>query len=799
MSDQNQADGATQVESATGSDHLLSVDSASIESALASLMTSELIMTDSVSTDSVDSPVESTEPEATQPAEPESAAAPVLDTTAILCTDPVATSPAEVVPAEEASLIAPPAEDSPQADAAQPADDEQPPVESKKKRKKRLAAEAAEAELAVKLAALAGGATDASDSSDANSDKNTATGFAALKLCDRVHQAVEQSGYDTPTDIQSEVIPHIMAGRDVLAQSQTGTGKTAAFALPLLSRLSLTKRAPQVLVLAPTRELAMQVADSFATYSEHMSGVRVAAVYGGQDYEIQFRQLKRGVHVVVGTPGRVIDHIKRGTLDLSELDCLVLDEADEMLNMGFLEDVQFVLDQTPERRQVALFSATLPAPIRAIADRYLNDPAKVTVKTKTVSAESIRQRAVFVAPRDKLDVLTRFLEAEKTDGVIVFTKTKDSTVQVAEQLCRQGISAVALNGDMPQKVRERTIEQLKDGRLDVLVATDVAARGLDVRRISHVFNYDLPHDSESYIHRIGRTGRAGRTGEAIIFLTNAQRNKVRLIERATKGTLEVVQAPSSEQINALRVEQFKQQITAVSAEQDLTMFKQLLVDYSIETGKSMEMIAAALAQISLQGRDFLMKERPKRAKTHEAPGREDRAFDGRSDDDRGPRRPRYEIRPVEEGMLRYRIEVGRRDGVKPGNIVGAVANEGGIDSEFIGPITINDGYSTIDLPQGMPTTIFETLQKTRVCGKVMRISVAKDEPSDQDGGYKGSRPSGGYAKRGGPNVRSGKPGGKPGGKFKGGFKGGFASGKSAGKSGGKPFKGKKNSKRSGSR
>ncbi|MEZ6091300.1 MAG: DEAD/DEAH box helicase [Pirellulaceae bacterium] len=341
--------------------------------------------------------------------------------------------------------------------------------------------------------------------------------FKDLQLSPEVQRAIEQTGYDKPTAIQAKIIPYMLQQRDLLAQSQTGTGKTAAFALPILSQINLRAPTPEVLVLTPTRELAIQVAKSFSTYGNHIPGFAVCAIYGGQDYEVQFRQLRRGVQVVVGTPGRVIDHINRGTLDLDGIRCLVLDEADEMLNMGFLEDVEYVLERAPAERQIALFSATLPAPIRAIAERYLNDPAKVTIKKKTMTAESIRQRALFVPQRDKIEALTRILEVEKTDGVIVFTKTRESTITVAEELTRAGLAASPINGDMPQKVRERTIEQLKSGQLDILVATDVAARGLDVQRISHVFNFDLPHDSESYVHRIGRTGRAGEAARRSFF------------------------------------------------------------------------------------------------------------------------------------------------------------------------------------------------------------------------------------------------------------------------------------------
>ena len=543
--------------------------------------------------------------------------------------------------------------------------------------------------------------------------------FLDLPLPGDVLEAVQRSGYQKPTEIQAQIIPHMLEGRDVLAQSQTGTGKTAAFALPILSRLNTKRRSPQVLVLAPTRELAIQVATSFETYGQCLKGLSVSTIYGGQDYTAQFRQLKRGVQVVVGTPGRVIDHIKRGTLDLSDIECLVLDEADEMLNMGFLEDVQFVLSRAPENRQIALFSATMPRPIRDIAQQYLNDPAKITVKAKTMTAESIRQRAIFLHPRDKVDVLTRFLEVEDTDGVIIFAKTKDATVELAEQLQRRSFSAVALNGDMPQKVRERTIEQLKSGRLDIVVATDVAARGLDVTRVSHVFNFDMPQDSESYVHRIGRTGRAGRKGEAIIFLTNSQRGRLRGIEYSTKQDIEVVQAPTADEVNAQRVKAFTQRIADTADKLDLTLFQELIGKYAEETETPMILIAAALAQIAQGDRPFFVKDRPKR------PPRESHVSK-----DRKPKAERRPSGPPEAGMTRYRIEVGWRDGVKPGNIVGAVANEGGISGREIGAIRIQDAHSTIDLPDGMSAETLETLRRTRVVGKPLQLRLASDADSE---------------------------------------------------------------------
>lgn len=557
--------------------------------------------------------------------------------------------------------------------------------------------------------------------------------FVDLALRAEVQEAILKTGYEKPTEIQAQIIPHMLEGRDVLAQSQTGTGKTAAFALPILSRIKIGQKKPQVLVLAPTRELAIQVSRSFSTYASCLSRFSVLAIYGGSDYTTQFRQLERGVEVVVGTPGRVIDHLKRGTLDLSELKCLVLDEADEMLNMGFLDDVQFVLEQTPEKRQVALFSATLPPQIRTIAHKYLNDPALITIQKKTMTADSIRQRALFVHPREKIDTLKRLLEVEDTDGVIVFSNTKDMTVTITEQLNREGLKAVALNGDMPQKTRERTIEQLKAGHLDILVATDVAARGLDVTRVSHVFNFDVPQDNESYVHRIGRTGRAGRAGEAIIFLTNSQRGKLRYIERVTRQTIEIVQPPTADDINAMRIKRFTQRITETAAGEDLKFFEEMITKFAEESDTPMVTIAAALAQIGQNGRPFLAKDRPRR-KEFDRNDRRDQnqrgKFQQRAGGGEGPARGRSSNRqlgPPESGKDRYRIEVGWNDGVKVGNIVGAIANEGGIGGEYIGPIKIHDSYATVDLPEGMPREIYNTLQRTRVAGKPMGITLANDD------------------------------------------------------------------------
>ena len=599
--------------------------------------------------------------------------------------------------------------------------------------------------------------------------------FADLSLRKEVLQAVLQSGYEKPTAIQAEIIPHMLAGRDVLAQSQTGTGKTAAFALPILSRIKIGQKKPQVLVLAPTRELAIQVSKSFSTYASCISRFSVLAIYGGSDYTTQFRQLERGVEVVVGTPGRVIDHIKRGTLDLSELKCLVLDEADEMLNMGFLDDVKYVLEQSPDGRQIALFSATLPPPIRTIAQQYLNDPARITIQTKTMTADSIRQRALILQPREKIDVLKRLLDVEETDGVIIFSNTKDMTVTIAEQLNKEGLKAIALNGDMPQKTRERTIEQLKAGHLDILVATDVAARGLDVTRVSHVINYDVPQDNESYVHRIGRTGRAGRTGEAFIFLTNAQRGKLRFIERMTKQTIEIVQPPTADDINAIRIKQFTKKIAeaAATAGTELKFFEEMITKYSEESETPMATIAASLALIGQNGRPFLAKDRAPRKDfggNDRRDSRDERGQDTRGKFERrsggGENAPRgrsdnRQLGPPDAGKNRYRIEVGWNDGVKVGNIVGAIANEGNIGGEYIGPIKIHDSYATVDLPEGMPIEIFNTLKRTRVAGKPMEITLANDDMGVSTDSAPSSRPRNSSDFRGkGPKHSKGPARGK---------------------------------------
>ncbi|MCW9012965.1 MAG: DEAD/DEAH box helicase [Gammaproteobacteria bacterium] len=564
---------------------------------------------------------------------------------------------------------------------------------------------------------------------------DTVTAFNQLALNKLLLKALDDVGYETPSPIQAETIPLLLEGRDVLGQAQTGTGKTAAFALPLISNLDLKQKNPQVLVLAPTRELAIQVSEAFQKYAKHMKGFHVLPVYGGQDYRGQIRALERGVHVVVGTPGRVMDHMRRGTLKLGSLRALVLDEADEMLRMGFIDDVEWILEKTPADRQIALFSATMPQQIRRIATEYLNDPAQVTIKNKTTTVDTIRQRFWPVSGVHKLDALTRILEAEDFDAMIIFVRTKNATVELAEKLEARGYAAAAINGDIQQNLRERTIDNLKKGRLDILIATDVAARGLDVQRISHVVNYDVPHDTESYVHRIGRTGRAGRKGDAILFVAPRERRMLSAIEKATRKEIEMMELPSTELINDQRVVKFKQRITDTLANEELGMFSQMIEQYQQEHNVPALEIAAALAQLIQGDTPFLLQNKPQRqadrnwkddrsAASNKRPRRERDRSRGERESSPGKERGRSSrdnAAPAKD-MARYRIEVGHVHEVKPGNIVGAIANEAGLDSKNIGHIDIHDDYSLVDLPDGMPKEIFNELKKVWVSGQQLKIS-----------------------------------------------------------------------------
>jgi len=556
--------------------------------------------------------------------------------------------------------------------------------------------------------------------------------FSDLNLGAPLLKALNEVGYESPSPIQAATIPLLLDNHDVLGQAQTGTGKTAAFALPVLARIDIKQTTPQALVLAPTRELAIQVAEAFQTYAKHIPGFHVLPIYGGQSYGPQLSALRRGVHIVVGTPGRVIDHLDKGSLDLSKLKTLVLDEADEMLRMGFIDDVERILQETPESRQTALFSATMPSAIRRIANTYLRNPKEVTVAAKTGTNENIRQRYWLVSGMHKLDALTRILEAENFDGMIIFSRTKLGTEELAQKLQARGFSAAAINGDIQQAQRERTVQMLKDGKIDILVATDVAARGLDVERISHVVNYDVPHDPESYTHRIGRTGRAGRSGEAILFITPREKGLLKMIERATRQPIGQLELPTIQAVNDVRIAKFKQQITDTLAEGGLEQFQSLIEDFEQEHNVPAVEIAAALAKLARGDVPLLLdkkqqtqwEERPARAASFDRPERGDR-FERGERPDRSERFPKKEriVRDSEPGMRTYRIEVGYQHGVKPGNIVGAIANEGGIDSKNIGRIEIYDDYTVLDMPDSLSREALEMMAGIRVAGQPLRISV----------------------------------------------------------------------------
>jgi ATP-dependent RNA helicase DeaD len=563
--------------------------------------------------------------------------------------------------------------------------------------------------------------------------------FRDLALSEPVLQALTDVGYESPSPIQAATIPVLLSGADMLGQAQTGTGKTAAFALPALTRIDLSKHEPQVLVLVPTRELALQVSEAFLKYAAHLRGFHVLPIYGGQSYQPQLNALRRGVHVVVGTPGRVIDHMNRGTLKLTGLTLLVLDEADEMLRMGFIDAVESILEQTPPQRQVALFSATIPTPIRRIAAKHLRSPVEVTIKSKTSTATNIRQRYWLVSGMHKLDALTRILEAEPFDGMLVFTRTKQATAELAEKLEARGFAAAPLNGDIPQPLRERTVARLKAGQIDIVVATDVAARGLDVERIGHVVNYDVPYDTESYVHRIGRTGRAGRKGEAILFIAPRERNMLRAIERATRQVIEPMNLPTADAVNALRIAKFKGRVAETIAKGEATVLRPVVEQLEAETGLPLIDIAAALASMSQGSTPLLLtgkSERPapppdaSRAAAQEPevvrPRAPDAVTHAAPERVEGSRKPR--TKSAGALMETFRIEAGSVHGIKPGNIVGAIANEAGIEGVHIGRVDIREDHSFVDLPEGMPNQIFKDLQTVRIAGRELRISRCSEKP-----------------------------------------------------------------------
>ena len=598
------------------------------------------------------------------------------------------------------------------------------------------------------------------------------TTFADLGLKAPILEALNDLGYEKPSPIQAECIPHLLSGRDVLGMAQTGSGKTAAFSLPLLNNIDPDLRAPQILVLAPTRELAVQVAEAMTEFSKHMRGVNVVALYGGQRYDVQLRALRQGPQIVVGTPGRLLDHLKRGTLDLSKLSGLVLDEADEMLRMGFIEDVETIMAQIPEGHQTALFSATMPEAIRRITRRFMKEPQEVRIQSSVTTRPDISQSYWSVYGMRKNEALVRFLEAEDFDAAIIFVRTKNATLEVAEALERSGYNSAALNGDMNQALREQTLERLKDGRLDILIATDVAARGLDVERISLVVNYDIPMDSESYVHRIGRTGRAGRAGRALLFVENRERRLLRNIERTMKLTIPEAELPNAELLGKRRLEKFAAKVQQQLESSDLDQYRALLSQIQpVAEGEELDMetLAAALLKMAQGERSLIVPPdapmRPKR----EFRDRDDR-FERRGDrNDRGPRgdrperggedRPRRERRDAGEMEL-YRIEVGRDDGVEVRHIVGAIANEGDISSRYIGNIKLFGSHSTIELPKGMPGEVLQHFTRTRILNKPMNMQLLGDaQPRPDRGGERrgGGRSFGGERREGGRSEGRGEP------------------------------------------
>ena len=643
--------------------------------------------------------------------------------------DPFASAPASEETEDEEELVS-------VADLGDDEDDSDPADEELQATQQ---PEVAEVEVSKPVAAIEADAeTDIEDDADfAAADADVENPFAAMQLSPEVLEAIGKAGYETPSPIQLQTVPHLMDGRDLIGQAETGSGKTAAFAWPLLSRLDLKQKAPQVIVLAPTRELAVQVTTAFKKYASCTPGFRTTTIYGGQSYETQFRALDRGAHVVVGTPGRVMDHLKRGTLDLSQLKAFVLDEADEMLRMGFIDDIETILEATPRTQQSIFFSATMPRQIQRIAERYLTDPVHIKIESKTATAESITQTCVFVSGREKLQRLVRLLETEEVDGVLVFVKTRQSTMVVAEHLIQRGVIASALNGDIAQQQRERTVGQLMSGKINVVVATDVAARGLDVQRISHVINYDFPHDTEAYVHRIGRTGRAGREGNAILFVEPKEKGKLSRLQRATNQRIDTFKEKSLKEINALRIDKFKAKITEALESDKIEFFQTMITEMQAETELPIEQLAAALGVLAQGEKPLILEALQARQSNWKKDGAK------RARGDHGP-------------MQTYRVEVGRKHNVGPGNIVGAVTNEADLSNADIGRIKIYDNYSTIDLPASLPIDILNHLAGVFVSGRALEISKS-DQPSHgsgrSSGGGRGRYQSGG---RGGRGERGGR-------------------------------------------
>jgi ATP-dependent RNA helicase DeaD len=585
------------------------------------------------------------------------------------------------------------------------------------------------------------------------SEHESSVNFKIFGLSEALIKVLDEVGYETPSAIQEQCIPHLLNGHDVIGQAQTGTGKTAAFSLPLIDRIDINTNQVQLLVLTPTRELAIQVSEAIQTYARHLKGLHVLPIYGGQSYDIQLRPLKRGVHVVVGTPGRVMDHIKKGTLKLGSLKALVLDEADEMLRMGFIDDVKWVMEKLPKERQIALFSATMPDVIRRVAEKFLNDPKIVKIKTKTATAQTISQRYWLVSGVNKLDALTRILEVETFDALLIFVRTKTATVDLAEKLSARGFSAEAINGDIVQNQRERTIQQLKKGKIDILIATDVAARGLDVERISHVVNYDIPQDPESYVHRIGRTGRAGREGKAILFVAPRERRMLQTIERITRQPITPMQLPSAKIINEQRVTNFKQRISDTLNNQELGIFEELILSFQKEHEVDAFKIASALALMAQGTEPLLLSEKELSQGSFKEGSKAKISISVHAD----PLKNNPSIK-----MRRYRLAVGHKDNIKPGNVLGAIANEAEISSEFIGAIQIFQDFTTIDLPDEMTKETLAILKKTRVFDKKLNIEELSEKNNTTSPHQKSDDFKRNSSRRGGERKFERKPRGKGG-------------------------------------
>ncbi|MFQ3203735.1 MAG: ATP-dependent RNA helicase DeaD [Pseudoalteromonas tetraodonis] len=572
--------------------------------------------------------------------------------------------------------------------------------------------------------------------------------FESLNLSPAILKAVEELGYKTPSEIQAQCIPLLLERKDVLGLAQTGTGKTAAFALPLLNNIDPSVKQPQILVLTPTRELAIQVAEAFEQYAKHTRGVEVLALYGGQSYSIQLSALRRGAQIIVATPGRLIDHINRGTIKFDALQALVLDEADEMLRMGFIDDVENIMEKTPREKQTCLFSATMPKQIQNISSKYMNNPEQVHISARNSTVSSVEQ-VFWNAHVHKNKAIVRFLEAEQYEGAIVFVRTRNDTVQLAELLEREGFSAAPLNGDMNQQARERTVDRLKSGMLNVVIATDVAARGLDVDRLSLVINYDIPQDSEAYVHRIGRTGRAGRTGKAILFVKHNERYLLKNIIRHTKSEIAQVELPTAKVVEEKRINALQEKLTLALENKDITFFNEVAANMAQKLELAPEDLAGALLCLAQQQSPIKVEEvkiQPReRNERNPRNDRNDRGDRGRRNErggERAERKPRERNSRDAGPMDTYRIEVGREHGVQVKNIVGAIANEADISSKFIGDIRLHDSHSTVQLPQNMPKDVLDHFQKVFICKRPMGMTLTQDQGPSESRGERSERPAG---------------------------------------------------------